>query len=100
MSDVIVLWVFLKRIRCPPHHVRRTSPVPTHLYQVRSTPLHILHIRCWGFEPRVCNPNFPFLEPINLDPDFWSVQGQKGRFACAGRMSVLTPIATKITICV
>jgi hypothetical protein len=29
-------------------------------------PLHILHIQCWGFEPKDCIPTFPFISPLDV----------------------------------
>jgi hypothetical protein len=62
----IVLSVFLKRRRCPPHRLRRASLAPSRLDRARSMPLHILRIRCWGFGPKDHIPIFAFISPWGL----------------------------------
>src|SRR6201987_5920276 len=61
--SLIVLSVFLKRRRYPPHRLRRMSLAPSRLDRARSMPLHILRIRCWGFGPKDYIPTFAFFSP-------------------------------------
>jgi hypothetical protein len=63
LTPFIVLSVFLKRKRCPPHRLRRTSLAPSRLGRARLMPLHILRIRYWGFGPKDCIPTFAFISP-------------------------------------
>src|SRR5262245_7549268 len=63
VNPLIVLSVFLKRRRCPPHRLHRTSLAPSRLDRAHSMPLHILRIRCWGFGPKDYIPTFAFISP-------------------------------------